>query len=98
MKNLENIFFKEMAVASSILTLGGWVQLFWTAFDMAVTGVPLEVALGYKKLFFGCFKKIIMDIHLPDNFLKCPKNYFLYPNATFNGTPVTAISKAAQNN
>ena len=52
-----------MAVACSIFTLGGRVQLFWTAFDMPVTGVPLKVALGYK-FFFGCFKKIIMDIHL----------------------------------
>ena len=53
MKPWENIvFFKQMAVACSIFTLGGWVQLFWTAFDMPVTGVPLEVALGYKKMFF----------------------------------------------
>ena len=25
-------------------------QLFWTAFDMPLTGVPLEVALGYKNI------------------------------------------------
>ena len=31
-------------------------------------------------------------------FFKHPKNDFLYPNATFNATPVTAISKAVQNN
>ena len=31
-------FFKEMAVACSIFTLGGLVQLFWTDFDMPVTG------------------------------------------------------------
>ena len=45
------IFFKEMAVARSIFTLGGWVQLFWTAFDMPVTGVPLEIALGWQNFF-----------------------------------------------
>ena len=46
-----------MAAAHSIFTLGGRVQLFWTAFDMPVTGVPLEVALGYKKkLFLGVSK------------------------------------------
>ena len=38
-----------MAVACSIFTLDGAVQLFWVAFDMPVTGVPLKVALGYKK-------------------------------------------------
>ena len=42
-------FFKQMAVARSIFTLGGTVQLFWAAFDMPMTGVPLKVALGYKK-------------------------------------------------
>ena len=44
--NLFQFVFKQMAVARSIFTLGGRVQLFWTAFDMPVTGVPLEVALG----------------------------------------------------
>ena len=66
-----------MAVARSIFTLGGWVQLFWTAFDMPVTGVPLKVALGYKKIVFWAFQKInhghTLDIHLHDYFLKCPK-------------------------
>ena len=58
-KTWENIvFFKEMAVAHSIFTLGGWVQLFWTYFDMPMTGVPLKVALGYKKnCFLGISKK-----------------------------------------
>ena len=44
-----------MAVAHSIFTLDGWVQLFWAAFDMPVTGVPLKVALGYT-IFFWPFK------------------------------------------
>ena len=35
----------QMTVAHSIFTLGGQVQLFWTAFDLPVTVVPLKVAL-----------------------------------------------------
>ena len=31
-------------------------------------------------------------------FLNAQKTIFLYPNATFNGTPVMGISKAAKNN
>ena len=46
-----------MAVARSIFTLDGWFQLFWAAFDMPVTGVPLKVALGYKKIVFWAFQK-----------------------------------------
>ena len=46
-----------MAVARSIFTLHGRVQLFWTAFDMPVTGVPLEVALGWQKFYFWAFQK-----------------------------------------
>ena len=57
-------FFKQIAVAHSIFTLGGGVQLFWAAFDMPMTGIPLTVALGYNKLVFWAFKNKIMDIHL----------------------------------
>ena len=53
-----------MAVAHSIFTLDGWFQLFWAAFDMPMAGVPLKVALWYKKIVFGHFKKIIMETHL----------------------------------
>ena len=53
-----------MAVACSIFTLDGGFQLSCTAFDMPVTGVALKVALGYKKIVFWAFQKIIMDIHL----------------------------------
>ena len=53
-----------MAVARSIFTLDGGFQLFCAAFDMPMTGVALKVALGYKKMFFGHFKKIIMMLHL----------------------------------
>ena len=44
----KKIFFKQMAIARSIFTLDGWVQLFWAAFDMPMTGVPLKV-LGISK-------------------------------------------------
>ena len=46
-----------MAFSHSIFTLDGGIQLFWAAFDMPVTGVPLKVALGYKKIGFWVFKK-----------------------------------------
>ena len=46
-----------MAVAHSIFTLGGGVQLFWTAFDPMFAVVPLEVALGWHKFYFWVFKK-----------------------------------------
>ena len=52
-KNLENIFFKQMAVAHSIFTLSGWVQLFCTAFDPIFAVVPLKAALGWQKLDFS---------------------------------------------
>ena len=51
---------KQMAVACSIFTLDGGFQLFCAAFDIPVTGVALKVALGYKKIVFWPFKKIIM--------------------------------------
>ena len=50
-------FFKQMAVACSIFTLDGWVQLFWAAFDMLVTVVPLKVPLGWHKFYFWVFQK-----------------------------------------
>ena len=51
------ILFKQMAVACSIFTLGGQVQLFWTAFDLHMTVVPLKVALGLEKFDFWAFQK-----------------------------------------
>ena len=91
-----------MAVARTIFTLGGWVQLFWTVFDLMFSVVPLKVALGWHKFYFWAFQKIIMQVGVKCDimiiFLKHPKNNFLYPNAIFNGTPVTGISKTVQNN
>ena len=94
-KPWENIvFFKQMAVAHSIFTLDGWVQLFWAAFDMPMTKVQLKVAWGLGKFDLWSFKK-----NDNDYFFEMPKKqFFLYPIATFNGTPVTGISKATHKN
>ena len=69
MKNLENIFFKQMAVACSIFSLGGWVQLFWAAFDTMFTVVPLEVTLGWHTFYFWVFQKIIMQVYVKCNIM-----------------------------
>ena len=91
-----------MAVAHSIFTLDGWVQLFWAAFDMPVTVVPLKVALGQDKFDFWAFQKnnhdVTLDNHLLDYFFNAQKSNLCYPNATFNGTTVKIGSKAVQNN
>ena len=50
-------FFKQMVVARSIFTLGGRVQLFWTAFDLMLAVVPLKVSLEWHKLDFWAFQK-----------------------------------------
>ena len=67
-----------MAVAHSIFTLGGWVQLFWTAFDPMFTVVPLKVALGWYKFDFWVFQKnnhdVTLEDHVPEYFFKCKKN------------------------
>ena len=67
-----------MAVAHSIFTLDGVVQLFWAAFDMPVTVVPLKVALGWDKFDFWAFKKINMQVyvkwyHCHQQIKICPK-------------------------
>ena len=56
------IFVKQMAVAHSIFTLDVGVQLFWAAFDLPMTVVPLKVALGLEKFDFWAFKKIITQV------------------------------------
>ena len=68
-----------------------------------MTLVLLKVALGLEKIDFWAFKKNnheeSFNRHLRDYFFEMPKhNFFSYPNATFNGTTVMGISKAAQNN
>ena len=53
----ENNFFKQMALAHSIFTVYGGIQLIWVAFDMTVTVVPLKDALGWQKFDFWAFQK-----------------------------------------
>ena len=85
-----------MAVARSIFTLDRGFQLFWAAFDMPMTVVSLKVALclqkfNYHEQSFGYTCLIII-------FVNVQKTMFTNPKATFNGTTVTSISKATQNN
>ena len=47
-----------MALADPIFTLIVVFQLFWAAFDLLVTVVPLKVDLGWEKLIFGHLKII----------------------------------------
>ena len=60
----------KMALADPIFTLVVGFQLFWAAFDLIFTVVPLKVALGWTNLIFGCFKKNnhgqSLDNHLHD--------------------------------
>ena len=73
-------FFKQMAVARSIFTLGGRVQLFWTDFDPMLAVVPLKVALGWHKFYFWVFKKnnhaSVCQVTLHDYFFETPKKQF----------------------
>ena len=56
-KNLENIFFRKMALSDPIFTLDGGVQFFLAAFDLILAMVPLKVALGLGKIDFWAFQK-----------------------------------------
>ena len=49
--------FRKTALADPILTLVVGFQLFWAAFDLLVTVVPLKVALGWEKIDFWAFQK-----------------------------------------
>ena len=59
-----------MAVARSIFTLDGAVQLFWAVFDMPLIMVPLKVALWLGKLDLWALQKnnhgYTLDSHLCD--------------------------------
>ena len=64
---------------------------------MPMAVVPLTVALGLEKFDFWAFQKNNHNHNLAklEHAHTC---YGHYPKATFNGTPVMGISKAAQNN
>ena len=102
-KITKKTFFNQIAVAHSIFTLDGvGFQLFWAAFDLLVTVVPLKVALGLDKFDFWAFQKNnhedTLDRHLCDYFLNAQQSNFSHPKVTFNGITVTSRSKGAQNN
>ena len=66
-----------MAVARSLFNLGGWVQLFWAAFDLILAVVPLKVVLGWLKFYFWVFQKnnhdVTLDTHCMIIFLNTQK-------------------------
>ena len=55
-------FFWKTALADPIFTLVLGFQSFWAAFNLLVTVVPLKVALGWGKIDFWVFKKIITQV------------------------------------
>ena len=47
----------KMALSEPLFTLDGGVKLFWAAFDVHVTVIPLKVALGLEQqIFLGISK------------------------------------------
>ena len=67
-----------MAVACSIFTLGGWVQLFWTDFDPMFAVILLKVALEWHKFDFWVFQKNNQasecQVNVHAYFFEMPKN------------------------
>ena len=59
-----DIHLTTTCVIISIFTLDGGFQLFWAAFYLPMTVVPLKVALRLEKFDFWAFKKIIEKTHL----------------------------------
>ena len=55
MTNLENIFFRKIALADPIFTLDGG-SIVLAAFDPILAVVPIKVALGLGKIDFWAFK------------------------------------------
>ena len=51
-----------MDLADPIFTSVLGFQLFWADFDLIVTVVPLKVALGWEKIDFWPFQKIITQV------------------------------------
>ena len=77
-----------------------WLTIFLLAIIMYLSILSLQSYFNRSLLICPKCRNHPSDcqVYSHDYFLKCQKNNFLYPNATFNGTPVMGISKAAQNN
>ena len=58
--------WNQIAKACLIFNLDRGFQLFLSAFDVSVTGVPLKVAIGLEKIDIWAFKKIKMGILTSD--------------------------------
>ena len=63
-KIIMDIHLTTTCVIISIFTLDGGFQLFWAAFDLPMTVVPLKVALGLEKIDFWSFQKNNKKTHL----------------------------------
>ena len=98
MNNLENIFFQENCPSWPNIHFRWGFQLFWTAFDMLVTVVPLKVALGLENIDFWEFQK---NNHASVTkwvfylIFNAQKSIFSNPKATLNGMAGMGISKAS---
>ena len=53
-----------MAIAHSIFPLYGGFQLFVAAFDVSITVVPLQDAIGLREKIFLAFKKMLTGYSL----------------------------------
>ena len=91
-----------MARADQIFTLDGVRFNCLAAFDLILAVAPLKDALVLGRIDFWAFQKnnhaSVCQVSVLDYSFEMPKNnFFLNPNATFNGTTVTCISKNAHN-
>ena len=78
-EKFRNIFFLwKMALADTILTLDGGVQLFWAAFDLFLAVVPLKVGLGLATNYFWAFQQnnhtSVCQVVVHDYSFEMPKN------------------------
>ena len=82
-----DIHLTTTCVIISIFTLDGGFQMFWAAFDLPMTVVPLKVALGWEKIDFWPFQKNNRKNSLGYTcviiFLKCPKIKFFQSKYKF---------------
>ena len=63
------MFFRKTAPTDPVFTLDREFQLFWAAFDLCVTVVPLKVALGLEKIEFWALKKKITQVPVKCNLM-----------------------------
>ena len=64
LKIIMDIHLTTICMIISMFNLDGGFQLFWAAFDLPMTVVPLKVALGLEKIDFWSFEKNNKKTHL----------------------------------